>query len=110
MIVDVPDAPTRAARARIEHEIDRLIELLDEIDGDLDLEPSLGWPEAGPDELPTDFSHDDREEEDEHGGDVADEPHDPEDDENDNSNLDWPPAGRAVVGTDRSAYPARSLE
>lgn len=87
MIIDYAGTPAGATRARIEREIDRLIELLDAIDGDLDLEPSLGWPQAGPDEIATNSSHDDREEEHEHGGDVVDEPHDDGDDEPD---LGWP--------------------
>lgn len=107
MIIDSAAAPTLAKRARIEREIDRLIELLDAIDGDLDLEPHLGWPEVGPDEIAMESSHDDREEEDEHGGDVVDEPHDPEDEESDNQDLDWPAADRTVIVTNRSALPGR---
>lgn len=87
MIIDFAAAPARAARARIEREIDRLIELLDAIDGDLDLEPSLGWPEGGPDLFAADHAYDELEEEDEHGGDVVDEPHDDGEDEPD---LGWP--------------------
>lgn len=106
MIIDYAAAPARAKRARIEREIDRLIELLDVIDGDLDLEPSLGWPEDGPDHLAENVTQDDREEEDEHGGDVVDEPHDPEGEENDSQVLEWPFPGETVINDDRSAHQA----
>lgn len=106
MIIDFAGAPARARRARIEREIDRLIGLLDAIDGDLDLEASLGWPEDGPDCLAEDFSQDDLEEEDEHGGDVVDELHDPEDEENDNPNMDWPLSGSTAINDDQSARQA----
>lgn len=89
MIIDFAGAPARAKRARIEREIDRLIGLLDAIDGDLDLEPSLGWPEDGPDHLAENVTQDDREQEDEHGGDVQDEPHDAIDEGNDEPDLGW---------------------
>jgi hypothetical protein len=58
----------RQQRAEIECQIEHLIELLDSMDGDENLEPSL----AGFD----DRHMDDREEENEHGGDIQDEPHD----------------------------------
>lgn len=98
MIIDFAGAPARAERARIEREIDRLIELLDAIDGDLDLEPSLGWPEGGPDLVAGDHPCDELEEENEHGGDVVDEPHDAEDEGNDDADLGWhdPHDGRDI--------------
>lgn len=80
----------RSQRTRIERAIDTLITLLDLIDADPDLESSLAWPEDGPDHLSGDlFCHDDREEEDEHGGDVQDEPHDAIDEGNDEPDLGW---------------------
>lgn len=58
------------ARAAIEDQIERLIAILDTLDADPDLEPWLG-------------SGDDREDENEHGGDIVDEPHDDRDEGND---------------------------
>jgi hypothetical protein len=70
-------------RAGIATTIERLINMLDTMDGDENLEetgdsePSLGWPEyRGLSQLATNVPHDDREEENEHGGDINDEPHD----------------------------------
>lgn len=72
-------------------EIDRMIGMLDALDGDPDFEetgddePSLGWPEqVGLAQIPL-AATDDREEENEHGGDILDQPHDEErvDDEED---------------------------
>jgi hypothetical protein len=40
----LPDVPT--VRALIERAIEGLLQLLDDLDGDADLEPSLGAPEA----------------------------------------------------------------
>lgn len=66
-------ALTKARRARIEATIEALIAVLDETDGDSDLEPCLGWN--------TRFNQDDAlwlagvldiEEENEHGGDALD--------------------------------------
>ncbi|UCI21080.1 hypothetical protein FJ970_09060 [Mesorhizobium sp. B2-1-8] len=49
-----------------------MIDMLDELDPDPDLEPWLGWPESGG--LEAGGISDDREAEDEHGGDINDEP------------------------------------
>ena len=81
-------------RSRMEAAIERLIETLDAMDGDPDLEPSLGSPERHPSHFATlncryssqamwadGGDADEREEEDEHGGDVLDEPHDRDPDE-----------------------------
>ena len=76
-------ALAQAGRREIEAEIERLIAVLDRWDGDPDLEPSMGALElaslAGPDDQ-TLWSEggnvDDREIENEHGGDILDEPHD----------------------------------
>lgn len=43
--------------------IERLINMLDDLDPDVDLEPSLGWTDSGPDALVKDCHQDDREEE-----------------------------------------------
>lgn len=65
-------------RRTIEAEIERLIAMLDGIDGEPDLEdngdlePSLGWPEGGPSRLRTGFAVDDLEIEDEHDEDGGD--------------------------------------
>lgn len=65
-------------RRTIGAEIDRLIAILDDIEGDCDLEdggdaePSLGWPERGPAALAKDAAHDDREMEDENDEDGSD--------------------------------------
>ena len=65
-------------RRTIEAEIERLISLLDGIDGEPDLEengdlePSLGWPEGGPSRLRSGLSVDDLEIEDEHDEDGGD--------------------------------------
>lgn len=75
----------RSRRAELEQRIAEMIDLLDEIDGDADLEPSIGWPEAHGLSQVADISlHDDREDESElleDGGDVE-----PNGDEADN---DW---------------------
>lgn len=81
---------TPALRREIEVAVEHLIAILDRFDGDENVEdagddePSLGWTEreAG---SPRYHPCDDREEEDEHGGDILDEPHDDErvDDEED---------------------------
>lgn len=75
-------------RAAAEAAIERLIALLDWKDGDADLEPTMGWLETpgrgAPDPEP--FDCDEMEDENEHGGDVGDEPHD--DDELEHS-LGW---------------------
>ena len=63
----------RALRKRIADRIEADLALLDMLAGDADLEPSLASWTLG--------SNDDREEENERGGDVQDEPHDPEEDD-----------------------------
>lgn len=67
-------------RRRLEAKIEELIELLDLLDGDCDLEPYLA------DTYPADA---DREEENEHGGDIQDEPHDDLYEGNDEPSLGW---------------------
>lgn len=71
-----------------------MIAVLDALEPDPDLEdgadaePSLGWPEhRGIAQHDKSMSHDDREEENEHGGDVCDEPHDAADCGDDEPNL-----------------------
>lgn len=65
-------------RQRIEEAIGRLIAFLDAIDGDENLEPDLA------------DTADDREEENEHGGDVLDEPHDDQEQGDREPSLGWP--------------------
>lgn len=69
------------SRQRIEAKIEELIGLLDLLDGDENLEPYL----AGFD----DRHLDDREDENENGGDIQDEPHDARDEGNDEPSLGW---------------------
>lgn len=86
MVADIdPALDFRDWRASIEAEIDRLIGILDEFDGDTDLEPTLGsptsdpgWMDAGSQTFWAAGSTDDGEAEDvnEDGGDILDEPHD----------------------------------
>jgi hypothetical protein len=70
-------------RATLAATIENLINLLDTIEGDENLEatgddePSLGWPEGrGIAQLDKSIPPDDREEENEHGGNILDDPHD----------------------------------
>jgi hypothetical protein len=79
----------KAIEARLNELLDQsfaLITALDmmEVDPDFELtgdeEPSLGWGERGPSTISHDAANDDREAEDEHGGDILDEPHDEEPD------------------------------
>jgi hypothetical protein len=58
-------------REELEARVEEMIALLDLLDGDADLEPSLAAFMG---------SDDDREEENEHGGDILDQPHDPDTD------------------------------
>lgn len=82
-------------RKSLAYAVERLIAVLDALEPDPDLEdgpdaePSLGWPEhRGIAQLDKSVSHDDdREEENEHGGDVCDEPHDAADCGDDEPNL-----------------------
>lgn len=67
-------------RQEIERGIEELIALLDLIDGDENLEPYLA------DTYP---NTEDREEENEHAGDIQDEPHDVADEGNDEPFLGW---------------------
>ena len=80
-------------RQNIERGIEVLIALLDMIDGDENLEPYLAgtYPEA-----------EDREEENEHAGDVHDEPHDAMEEGNDEPFLGWsnPRCGTPDFGED----------
>lgn len=71
-----------ATRQHLEDVIENLVALLDKLDGDPDLEPYLAgeyWGTGG----------DDREDENEHGGDVQDEPHDQIDEGSDEPLLGW---------------------
>lgn len=73
----------RELRRCIADRIEADMAALDALGGDADFEPSLGAPNpfsAGPADDWAAGSTDDREEENEHGGDVQDEPHDPEED------------------------------
>lgn len=79
----------KAIEARLNELLDQsfaLITALDmmEVDPDFELtgdeEPSLGWTDRGPQATAKDAANDDREDEDEHGGDILDEPHDEEPD------------------------------
>jgi hypothetical protein len=78
---------TPQLRREIEATVERLIAILDVFDGDENSEddacgePSLGWTDMEA-RYPGYHACDDREREDEHGGDILDEPHDGgEDDE-----------------------------
>lgn len=79
---------TPTLRKEIEATVERLIGILDLFDGDENVEddggsePYLGWTDMEC-RYPGFHCCDDREEEDEHGGDILDEPHDAfgEDDE-----------------------------
>ncbi|MGX5800237.1 hypothetical protein ACWGS9_03240 [Bradyrhizobium sp. Arg314] len=106
----IPDGvDPRTWRQAIEKELNALfdkatalITALDlmEIDCDLedgaDAEPWLGWGERGPKTLSSVFldgrgsAYDDRELEDEHGGDINDEPHDSDELEEDHAERDFP--------------------
>ncbi|SFZ81814.1 hypothetical protein SAMN02983003_0707 [Devosia enhydra] len=101
----------KAFRARIEaclDEVHAMIEILDRLDGDCDLEPNLGAPEIPPLRLVAcngnlsgwgreqgdqrrwaQGAEDDTEHEDEHGGDIQDEPHDALSEGNDELDLGW---------------------
>lgn len=80
------DRPLPLVRAVIGAEIDRLIAIMDGLDADPDFEPALGSPEnlngSADQSQRSDIWHaeDDREDEDEHGGDILAEPHDEEPD------------------------------
>ncbi len=78
-------------RQKIESRIEDLIALLDLIDGDENLEPYLAgtYPDT-----------EDREEENEHAGDIQDEPHDATDEGDDEPFLGWgnPRVGIGAVG------------
>ena len=100
---DSPDRQrVRELRRRIADRIEADLALLDALDGDPDVEPSLGAPEpiitsgwgrdrcqhsdqahwaAGGTDEREDDAGDNREEENEHGGDIQDEPHDPQPDD-----------------------------
>ncbi|RWE12434.1 MAG: hypothetical protein EOS61_14925 [Mesorhizobium sp.] len=79
-----------------------LITALDLMEADCDLEdgadaePWLGWGERGPRTVSPEFldgrgsAHDDRELEDEHGGDINDEPQDDDEREADDAEYDSP--------------------
>lgn len=80
--------PETTPRAAIATSIERLIDLLDAMEGDPDLEPYL----AGFDHQTSDREDDAGdcpEIEDEHGGNILDEPHDAEDDEPNGDEIDY---------------------
>lgn len=109
---DLDRQRVRELRRRIAERIEADIALLDALDGDSDAEPSLGapepiipvgygqvrcpatdqanWADGGNDDREQDAG-DDREEEDEHGGDILDEPHDPQPDDVLPSMHGWDP-------------------
>lgn len=78
-------------RATIATSIERLIALLDALDGDENLEPSLGGYSGDTEDreyqCEDEGVEDDTEEENEHGGDIQDEPHDARDEGDDEPNL-----------------------
>lgn len=84
-------------RRELEERIAEMIDLLDFLDGDVDLEddgtaePSLGSPEVanGAQIQWARGNTDEREQENEHGGDILDEPHDAIDEGNDEPSLGW---------------------
>ncbi|TXM95415.1 hypothetical protein FV232_07280 [Methylobacterium sp. WL30] len=98
----------KTLRRSVADRIESDLALLDMLAGDVDLEPSLGAPEAathtyrdhgpllawgsGATDDREDSADDDREEENEHGGDVQDEPHDAEVDERDTA-PEWAGVG-----------------
>ncbi len=67
-------------RQQVERAVAHLIAILDELDGDPDLEPWIGAPErmAGNWNPRAVGANDDREDPDEDGGDIVDQPHDAE--------------------------------
>ncbi|MCJ2114102.1 hypothetical protein MKK64_23315 [Methylobacterium sp. E-025] len=101
----------KTLRRSVADRIESDLALLDMLAGDADLEPSLGAPEAATHTLcdhgpllawgsgATDDcennADDDREEENEHGGDVHDEPHDQDQDERDTA-AEWAGVGEHV--------------
>lgn len=102
---------TPGDRLQLATTIERLINLLDEVDGDCDFEPSLadfrmtgsamddregddgddehshGWGQGTQERL---HASDEREEENEHGGDIQDEPHDKNTEGDEEPFLGWP--------------------
>ena len=76
-------------RRSLAQAVDRLLTLLDAIDGDADDEASLGWAsEESQSQLHAD-QRDEAEDENEHGGNITDEPHDPGDCGDDEPLLVW---------------------
>ena len=86
-----------ALRRALADRIEADIAALDMLGGDPDLEPSLADWTVG--------SNDDREEENEHGGDVNDEPHDPEEDMGADEDGDFP---RLVQFSGYNYHPLRA--
>jgi hypothetical protein len=82
MVMNDPRIDLMLKRHAAEQAIEDLIQFLDDIEGDSDFEPSLGFGGAG----------DDRE-----GGDVQDEPHDEMDE--DGRDVSWPEAGPRALGS-----------
>jgi len=111
----------RRDRVSIATTIERLIDMLDALDEDADLEPSLGsgddregdfsdhehslgWGQGSQSALHT---SDEREEENEHGGDIQDVPHDAVDEGNDEPFLGWSETyGQGHTGLQANLSPA----
>ncbi|RWH32210.1 hypothetical protein [Mesorhizobium sp.] len=93
----------RSSRKELATSIEALIDMLDDLSPDPDLEdgadaePWLGWTDRGPQASSNMFmegrgsAYDDREAEDEHGGDINDEPQ--ADDSDDEHSLGWTEEG-----------------
>lgn len=94
----------RTSRKALSLSITALIDMLDDLSPEPDLEPWLGWPESGGMEAGGDS--DDREDENEHGGDINDEPQGGNNGrtlEDDEPNLGWAEThGKGIVGNQNS--------
>lgn len=112
---------TPATRRSIENAIERLIALLDTLDPDADFEsdadgePSIGWPDGSPGRGAVACEvagEDDREDENEHGGDILDELHDAcdeGDDEPDLGRLETMHQGKRSYGGEDPATDGNSI-
>ncbi|MDX3975799.1 hypothetical protein [Shinella sp.] len=101
-------AVSKGDRTSIAAAVECLIGLLDVLEGDCDMESggddeaSLGWPLNGPQALRLGFSAPDEcEDENEHGGDILDEPHDQQDeDDEDGGDREADPAECGIADVD----------